>query len=62
MKFFRALAGTGIVGMTALAFVGEGFQHTASLIYVVSAVGFFGANLFTTRCCSTSPRRRNATS
>lgn len=46
MKFFRALAGTGIVGMTALAFVGEGFQHAASLIYVASAVGFFGANLF----------------
>ena len=46
MKFFRALAGTGIVGMAALALVGEGLWQGASLIYVVAAVGFFGANLF----------------
>ena len=46
MRFFRALAGTGVVGMAALALVGEGRWQSASLIYVVAAVGFFGANLF----------------
>lgn len=46
MKFFRVLAGTGIVGMAALALVGEGRWQCASLIYVAAAVGFFGANLF----------------
>lgn len=46
MKFFRALAGTGIVGMAALALVGEGQWQYASLIYVAAAIGFFGANLF----------------
>ena len=46
MKFFRALAGTGIVGMAALALVGEVQWQYASLIYVAAAIGFFGANLF----------------
>lgn len=46
MRFFRALVGTGVVGMAALALVGEGRWQSASLIYVVAAVGFFGANLF----------------
>lgn len=46
MKLFRVLAGTGIAGMTALSFVGEGFWQAASLIYIAAAVGFFGANLF----------------
>lgn len=46
MKFFRVLAGTGVVGMTALAFVDEGCWQAASAIYILAAVGFFGANLF----------------
>jgi len=46
MNFFRVLAGTGALGMVALAFVGEGFWQIASAVYIVSAIGFFGANLF----------------
>ena len=46
MKFFRVLAGTGIVGMAALALVGEGAWQAAALIYIAAAIGFFGANLF----------------
>lgn len=46
MKFFRVLAGTGIAGMAGLAFIGEGNWQAASLIYVLAAIGFFGANLF----------------
>ena len=46
MTFFRLLAGTGILGMAALALVGEGDWKLASLIYIVAAIGFFGANLF----------------
>lgn len=46
MAFFRVLAGTGIVGMALLAFVGKGEWQSAALIYVLAAVGFFGANLF----------------
>lgn len=46
MKFFRVLAGTGIVGMAALAFIDAGFWQAAAVVYVCAAVGFFGANLF----------------
>lgn len=46
MKFFRILAGTGIIGMAGLSLVGEGLWQIAALIYIVAAVGFFGANLF----------------
>lgn len=46
MTFFRVLAGTGIIGMAALALAGEGEWQSASVIYIVAAIGFFGANLF----------------
>lgn len=46
MKFFRILAGAGVVGMAALGFVGGGAWQEASVVYVIAAVGFFGANLF----------------
>ena len=46
MKMFRALCGAGIVGMAALSFVAKDCWHIAAAVYIVSAVGFFGANLF----------------
>lgn len=46
MKLFRALCGLGIVGTAALSFVGQDCWRLASAVYVVSAIGFFGANLF----------------
>lgn len=46
MKFFRVLAAAGIAGMAALALCGAGNWHMASAVYVVAAIGFFGANLF----------------
>lgn len=46
MLFFRILAGAGIVGMAALALIDSGFWPLASGVYIVAAIGFFGANLF----------------
>lgn len=46
MKLMRIFAGTGIAGMAALCFVGEGQWKTACLVYIAAAAGFYGANLF----------------
>lgn len=43
---FRVLCSVGIVGMALLSFIDQGCWQWASLIYIVAAVGFFGANLF----------------
>ncbi len=46
MKLFRILCVLGVVGMASLAFVEKDLWQVASLIYIVAAIGFFGANLF----------------
>lgn len=46
MKLMRAFAGTGILGMAALYFVEQNQWQFAALVYIVAAVGFYGANLF----------------
>lgn len=46
MKLFRILCSLGIVGMAALSLVEKDFWQLASLVYIVAAIGFFGANLF----------------
>lgn len=46
MRLFRVLCTVGIIGMALLTFVGKDYWQLASLVYIVAAVGFFGANLF----------------
>ena len=46
MKLMRAFAGTGILGMAALYFVEQNQWQLAALVYIIAAVGFYGANLF----------------
>ena len=43
---FRVLCLIGIAGTAFLTFVEKDFWQLASLIYIVAAIGFFGANLF----------------
>lgn len=43
---FRILCSVGIVGTALLTFVEKDCWQWASLIYIVAAIGFFGANLF----------------
>lgn len=46
MIFFRVLASAGIIGMAILSFIDKGFWQAAAIVYIVAAIGFFGANLF----------------
>lgn len=46
MILFRVLCSVGIAGTALLTFVEKDFWQIASQIYIVAAIGFFGANLF----------------
>ena len=46
MRFFRFFFVLGVLGTVLFAFIGEGQWLAASIIYVVSALGFAGANIF----------------
>lgn len=46
MRLFRVLCGLGIVGMALLGVIERDCWQLASCVYIVAAIGFFGANLF----------------